>query len=160
MAAMKLDETHRISAYRLSVSLKAVPLTIIKGAGQEFIPIPEGESAIVADFHSVRTQTTSSPTHLTSGFYRIRAGPTRDIPTYDYEESKYVLDGQIDILDEATGITHHLVAGDWAFFHVGSKARFSSKSGGTAFFAVTRPVITLHPGLKGREEGQVGKAKL
>jgi len=61
-------------------------------------------------------------------------------------------------LDEATGVTHHLVAGDWAFFHVGSKAKFSSKSGGTAFFAVTRAIITQHPGLKGREE--VVKSKL
>jgi hypothetical protein len=34
------------------VSQKYVPLTIIKGAGHEYIPIPEGESAIVADFHS------------------------------------------------------------------------------------------------------------
>jgi hypothetical protein len=34
------------------VSKSYVPLTIIKGAGNEFIPIPEGESAIVADFHS------------------------------------------------------------------------------------------------------------
>lgn len=34
------------------MSQKAVPLTVIKGAGHEFIPIPEGESAIVADFHS------------------------------------------------------------------------------------------------------------
>jgi hypothetical protein len=28
------------------------------------------------------------------------------------------------IQDEATGKTHHLVAGDWAFFHVGSKAEW------------------------------------
>jgi hypothetical protein len=35
-----------------SVSQRPVPLTIIKGAGHEFIPIPAGESAIVADFHS------------------------------------------------------------------------------------------------------------
>jgi|TARA_R110002003_G_scaffold325_6_gene18807 glyoxylate utilization-related uncharacterized protein len=63
-----------------------------------------------------------------------------------------VLNGQIDVLDEATGVTHHLVAGDFAFFHVGSKAQFSTKSGGTAFFAVTRPIITQHPNLKGREE--------
>lgn len=34
------------------VSPKLQPLTVIKGAGHEFIPIPEGESAIVADFHS------------------------------------------------------------------------------------------------------------
>ncbi|KAH4148017.1 hypothetical protein HBH79_242200 [Parastagonospora nodorum] len=140
------------------VSQKYVPLTVIKGAGQEFIPIPEGESAIVADFHSIRTNTKDSPSYLTSGFYRIQPGPTRNIPTYDYEETKYVLNGQIDVLDEATGVTHHLVAGDFAFFYVGSKAQFSSKSGGTAFFAVTRPIITQHPGLKGREE--VVKSKL
>ncbi|KAH4087827.1 hypothetical protein HBH46_198940 [Parastagonospora nodorum] len=140
------------------LSQKYVPLTVIKGAGQEFIPIPEGESAIVADFHSIRTNTKDSPSYLTSGFYRIQPGPTRNIPTYDYEETKYVLNGQIDVLDEATGVTHHLVAGDFAFFHVGSKAQFSSKSGGTAFFAVTRPIITQHPGLKGREE--VVKSKL
>jgi uncharacterized cupin superfamily protein len=156
-----------------------VPLTIIKGAGHEFIPIPQGESAIVADFHSyvtrffifsrtylvippacfiqltsrsIRTQTTDSPAYLTSGFYKIQAGPTRDIPQYTYEETKYVLSGQIDVLDEATGITHHLVAGDFAFFHVGSKAKFSTKSNGLAFFAVTRAIITQHPNLKGREE--------
>lgn len=107
---------------------------------------------------SIRTKTTDSPAYLTSGFYRIQAGPTRNIPQYTYEETKYVLNGQIDVLDEATGVTHHLVAGDFAFFHVGSKAQFSSKSGGTAFFAVTRPIITQHPGLKGREE--VVKSKL
>jgi hypothetical protein len=153
-----------------------VPLTIIKGAGHEFIPIPQGESAIVADFHSyasrsssptiflrhllailhpltsnsIRTKTTDSPTYLTSGFYKIQAGPTRDIPQYTYEETKYVLSGQIDVLDEATG--------DFAFFHVGSKAQFSTKSHGMAFFAVTRPIITQHPNLKEREEEV--KAKL
>jgi hypothetical protein len=29
-----------------------VPLTIIKGAGHEFIQLPQGENATVADFHS------------------------------------------------------------------------------------------------------------
>ncbi|KAB2111507.1 hypothetical protein AG0111_0g2297 [Alternaria gaisen] len=134
------------------VSQKYVPLTIIKGAGQEYIPIPDGESAMVADFHSIRTQTTDSPTYITSGFYRVQAGPVRDIPQFESEESKYVLNGQIDVLDEATGIMHHLVAGDFAFFHKGSKAQFSTKSGGTAFFVVTRPIVAQHPGLKGREE--------
>ncbi|KAF3042010.1 hypothetical protein E8E11_005961 [Didymella keratinophila] len=138
----------------------AVPLTVIKGAGHEHIPIPAGETAIVADFHSIQTQTKDNPTYLTSGFYRIQPGPTRDIPAYTYEETKYVLQGQIDVLDEATGVTHHLVAGDFAFFHVGSKAQFSSKSGGTAFFAVTRPIITQHPGLVGREEKIPGQSKL
>jgi len=85
----------------------AVPLTVIKGAGHEHIPIPAGESAIVADFHSIQTQTKDNPTYLTSGFYRIQPGPTRDIPAYTYEETKYVLQGQIDVLDEATGVTHH-----------------------------------------------------
>ncbi|KAK5173544.1 uncharacterized protein LTR77_002225 [Saxophila tyrrhenica] len=139
------------------VSQEYTPLTIIKGAGHEHIPIPQGESAIVADFHSVRTKTTDSPAYLTSGFYKIQPGPARNIPTYTYEETKYVLSGQIDVLDEATGVTHHLVTGDWAFFHVGSKATFSSKSGGVAFFAVTRAIITEHPGLKNREEAVKSK---
>ncbi|KAF4978440.1 hypothetical protein FZEAL_5165 [Fusarium zealandicum] len=136
---------------RCVLSAKIVPLTIIKGAGHEHIPIPEGENAIVADFHSIRTQTVASPAHLTSGFYRVVPGPTR-YGSYDYEETKYVLRGQIDVTDEATGITHHLVAGDWAFFHVGSKAQFSTKSEGVAFYAVTRPVNDIHVNLQGREE--------
>ncbi|KAH0439453.1 ethanolamine utilization protein [Colletotrichum camelliae] len=149
-----------------------VPLTIIKGAGHEFIrvldgvkkvdifecarvdlnvPLPEGENATVADFHSIRTKTTDSPAHFTSGFYKIVAGPSRPAH-YTFEETKYVLSGQIDILDEATGITHHLVPGDFAFFHVGSKVQFSTKSEGLAFYAVTRPVRVAHPNLQGREE--------
>ncbi|KAF5521296.1 hypothetical protein CGCA056_v006404 [Colletotrichum aenigma] len=128
-----------------------VPLTIIKGAGHEFIPLPEGENATVADFHSIRTKTTDSPAHFTSGFYKIIAGPSRPAH-YTFEETKYVLSGQIDILDEATGITHHLVPGDFAFFHVGSKVQFSTKSEGLAFYAVTRPVRVPHPNLQGREE--------
>ncbi|RSM04582.1 hypothetical protein CEP52_006740 [Fusarium oligoseptatum] len=124
--------------YKNRMSANLVPLTIVKGAGHEFIPLPQGENATTADFHSIRTKTTDSPTHLTSGFYKI--------------ETKYILSGQIDILDEATGITHHLVPGDFAFFHVGSKVQFSTKSEGLAFYAVTRPVRTPHPNLQGREE--------
>lgn len=73
-----------------------VPLTIIKGAGHEFIPLPQGENAITADFHSIRTKT-ESPAHITSGFYKVEAGPDRPAH-YTFEESKYVLSGQIDIL--------------------------------------------------------------
>ncbi|RBR25050.1 uncharacterized protein FIESC28_02174 [Fusarium coffeatum] len=130
---------------------KIVPLTIIKGAGHEHIPIPEGECAIIADFHSVKSQSAHSTPYLTTGFYRVVPGPTR-YGEYDYEETKYVLKGQIDITDEATGKTHHLVAGDWAFFHVGSKAQFSTKTEGVAFYAVTRPKNDGHPNLVGREE--------
>jgi glyoxylate utilization-related uncharacterized protein len=79
---------------------------------------------------------------------------------YNFEESKFVISGQIDILDEATGITHHLVAGDYAFFHVGSKVLFSTQSSGMAFYVVTRPVRVAHPNLKGREEDVKGKSKL
>ncbi|TQN65118.1 hypothetical protein CSHISOI_10303, partial [Colletotrichum shisoi] len=104
----------------LSMSEPIVPLTIIKGAGHEFIPLPEGENATVADFHSIRTRTTSSPAHFTSGFYKIAAGPSRPAH-YTFEETKYVLSVQLQ--DEATGITHHLVPGDFAFFHVGSKVK-------------------------------------
>ncbi|KAH6983147.1 hypothetical protein BKA56DRAFT_583107 [Ilyonectria sp. MPI-CAGE-AT-0026] len=133
------------------MSSNIVPLTIIKGAGQEFIPLPNGENATTADFHSIRTKTADSPSHLTSGFYKITAGPQRPA-SYTFEETKYVLSGQIDVLDEATGITHHLVPGDFAFFYVGSKVKFSTKSNGLAFYAVTRPVRTPHPNLLGREE--------
>ncbi|KAJ5143009.1 uncharacterized protein N7515_001796 [Penicillium bovifimosum] len=90
---------------------------------------------------------TESPAHITSGFYKIEAGPERPA-TYTYEETKYVLSGEIDVFDEATGITHNLVAGDFAFFFVGSKVKFSTKSKGTAFYAVTRPVAVAHPTLK------------
>ncbi|KAF2451732.1 hypothetical protein P171DRAFT_478758 [Karstenula rhodostoma CBS 690.94] len=134
------------------MSQKAVPLTVIKGAGNEYIPIPEGESATLADFHSTRTQTKDNPSYLTSGFYRIQAGAARNAGPYAYEETKYVLTGQIDVLDEATGVTHHLVPGDFAFFHVGAKVQFSTQSEGLAFYAVTRPITKQHPGLKGREE--------
>ncbi|KAL2810569.1 hypothetical protein BJX63DRAFT_434215 [Aspergillus granulosus] len=119
----------------------------------EFIQLPEGENAITADFHSTRTKTESSPVHITSGFYKIEAGWQRPAD-YTYEETKYVLAGQIDVLDEATGITHHLVPGDFAFFYVGSKVKFSTKSHGLAFYAVTRPLRTPHVNLLGRDEGK------
>ncbi|KAF4969826.1 hypothetical protein FZEAL_10159 [Fusarium zealandicum] len=151
--AIKLLEGGIITNNRspCTVSSKIVPLTIIKGAGHEFIPLPQGDHATVADFHTTRTQTTDSPTRLTSGFYKITAGPAKPA-AYDFEESKYVLSGQIDVLDEATGITHRLTAGDFAFFHVGSKVQFSTRSEGMAFYVVTRPVRVAHPNLKGREE--------
>ncbi|KAF2011893.1 hypothetical protein BU24DRAFT_396527 [Aaosphaeria arxii CBS 175.79] len=133
------------------MSGQLVPLTVVKGAGSEHIPLPNGENATVADFHSIRTQTKDSPSYFTSGFYKIVAGPSRPAH-YNFEETKYILSGQIDILDEATGIQHHLVPGDFAFFHVGSKVQFSTKSEGFAFYAVTRPVKTPHPNLQGREE--------
>jgi len=78
------------------VSGNPVPLTVIKGAGHEFIPLPQGENATTADFHSIRTKT-ESPAYLTSGFYKIEAGPQRPAH-YTFEETKYVLSGQIDIL--------------------------------------------------------------
>lgn len=80
----------------MEVSSNIVPLTVIKGAGHEFIPLPKGENATTADFHSIRTKT-ESPAHFTSGFYKIEAGPERPA-SYTFEETKYVLNGQIDIL--------------------------------------------------------------
>jgi len=74
-----------------------VPLTVIKGAGHEYIPLPSGENATVADFHSIRTSTTDTPSYLTSGFYKIEQGPSRPAH-YNFEETKYVLQGQIDVL--------------------------------------------------------------
>ncbi|KAH7409839.1 hypothetical protein DE146DRAFT_327884 [Phaeosphaeria sp. MPI-PUGE-AT-0046c] len=142
--------------------MSPVPLTVIKGAGHEYIQLPPNDHATVADFHSIRTQTSSTPTYLTSGFYKITPGPPKPA-AYDFEETKYVLSGQIDVLDEATGITHHLTAGDFAFFYVGSKVQFSTKSEGMAFYAVTRPVRAEHGNLVARvreDEKAVGKARL
>jgi hypothetical protein len=79
------------------VSANLVPLTVIKGAGSEHIPLPQGENATLADFHSIRTNTTHSPAYFTSGFYKIEAGPARPAH-YTFEETKYILNGQIDIL--------------------------------------------------------------
>ncbi|THW37966.1 hypothetical protein D6D22_06974 [Aureobasidium pullulans] len=151
----------RILRHRVVVLVikKLVPLTIIKGASQEFIPFPTGENATVADFHSIRTSTTYSPSYLTSGFYKIEKGKAYPLH-YTCEETKYVISGQIDVLDEATGVTHHLVPGDFAFFYVGSKVQFSTKSAGLAFYAVTRPVKAAHPNLAGREEVVQSKSKL
>jgi ethanolamine utilization protein EutQ (cupin superfamily) len=96
---------------------------------------------------------------LTSGFYKIEKGKAYPLD-YSCEETKYVISGQIDVLDEATGVTHHLVPGDFAFFYVGSKVQFSTKSAGLAFYAVTRPVKAAHPNLAGREEDIKSKSKL
>ena len=79
------------------MSSNPVPHTVFKGAGHEFIPLPQGENVTLADFHSIRTRTTDSPTHFTSGFYKIEAGPQRPAH-YAFEETKYVLNGQIDVL--------------------------------------------------------------
>lgn len=76
--------------------MSPVPLTVIKGAGFEHIPLPNGVNATTADFHSIRTKT-DSPAHITSGFYKIEAGPARPAQ-YNFEESKYVLSGQVDVL--------------------------------------------------------------
>lgn len=83
---------------------KIVPLTIIKGAGHEHIPIPEGECAIIADFHSIKSQSSHSTPYLTTGLYRVVPGPTR-YGEYDYEETKYVLKGQIDITVRSQSIS-------------------------------------------------------
>ncbi|TIA44027.1 hypothetical protein D6C83_06041 [Aureobasidium pullulans] len=107
----------------------------------------------------IRTSTTDSPSYLTSGFYKIEKGKAYPLH-YTCEETKYVISGQIDVLDEATGVTHHLVPGDFAFFYVGSKVQFSTKSAGLAFYAVTRPVKAAHPNLAGREEVVQSKSKL
>ena len=87
---------------------KIVPLTIIKGAGHEHIPIPEGECAIIADFHSIKSQSSHSTPYLTTGFYRVVPGPTR-YGDYDYEETKYVLKGQIDITVRSMSISESVL---------------------------------------------------
>lgn len=74
-----------------------VPLTVYKGAGHEHVPFAaNGSPHITADFHSIRAQTESSPAYVTSGFYKVEAGPKLSAH-YTFQEAKYVLSGQIDI---------------------------------------------------------------
>jgi hypothetical protein len=85
------------------VSSSLVPLTVVKGAGFEHIPFAAansnstlaGTSHITADFHSIRTKT-EGPAYITSGFYKVEAGPILNA-SYAFEEAKYVLQGQIDV---------------------------------------------------------------
>jgi hypothetical protein len=77
------------------VSTNLVPLTVYKGAGHEHIPCAAGSPHITADFHSIRTKT-DAPAYVTSGFYKVEAGPKLSAH-YAFEEAKYVLSGQIDV---------------------------------------------------------------
>lgn len=77
------------------MSSSLVPLTVYKGAGHEHIPFNAGSPHITADFHSIRTKT-EAPAYVTSGFYKVEAGPTLSAH-YAFEEAKYVLSGQIDV---------------------------------------------------------------
>ncbi|WWC88930.1 uncharacterized protein L201_003845 [Kwoniella dendrophila CBS 6074] len=142
----------------LILPVALVPLTVIKGASHANLPLMAGENAGLGDILETRTKTKEEKgTFVTSGFYRIVAGPARPAH-YAYEEAKLVLRGEIDILDEATGITHHAVPGDFIHFHVGSKVKFSSQSEGFAFYVVTR--AANHPHLTDRQESTTSKARL
>jgi hypothetical protein len=77
------------------MSSNLVPLTVYKGAGHEHIPFVAGSPHITADFHSIRTKT-DAPAYVTSGFYKVEAGPKLSAH-YAFEEAKYVLSGQIDV---------------------------------------------------------------
>lgn len=73
-----------------------VPLTVYKGAGHEHVPFAaNGSPHITADFHSIRTKT-EAPAYVTSGFYKVEAGPKLSAH-YAFEEAKFVLSGQIDV---------------------------------------------------------------
>jgi hypothetical protein len=74
-------------------STNLVPLTVYKGAGHEHIPFVAGSPHITADFHSIRTKTDSSPTYITSGFYKVEAG-TKLSAHYAFEEAKVCCDLQ------------------------------------------------------------------
>jgi hypothetical protein len=68
-------------------STNLVPLTVYKGAGHEHIPFAAGSPHITADFHSIRTKTDNAPTYITSGFYKVEAGPKLSAH-YAFEEAK------------------------------------------------------------------------
>ena len=80
------------------MSSNLVPLTVYKGAGHEHIPFVAGSPHITADFHSIRTKT-DAPAYVTSGFYKVEAGPKLSAH-YAFEEiSKEVIPIRPEISD-------------------------------------------------------------
>lgn len=131
------------------MSKTIVHIEIIRNAGGINFPFNEGYTSATGDLHSFPAE--AGP--VTSGFYRIAKGVSRTAE-YTYAESKYVINGEINIYvssmkedrrapsteatfalrnqDYATRITHTVVPGDFVYLPIGSKVdvrRFTSLGG-------------------------------
>jgi len=73
---------------------------------------------------------------LTSGLYKILQGPAHDY-TYDYEEFKYIVEGQLNLTD-GTGQYVEAKAGDLMYFPNGTFVNFGTVEHGLGFFVGQR----------------------
>ncbi|KAI9737884.1 MAG: hypothetical protein M1834_009254 [Cirrosporium novae-zelandiae] len=87
-------------------------------------------NAFLGDVYSSDKVDSKAP--VTCGFYRQESG-TPLVYTYDYDEMKVILEGEIDIQDE-TGQKVHATPGDVFWFPKGAKITFTTPSYGLAFY--------------------------
>jgi ethanolamine utilization protein EutQ (cupin superfamily) len=90
---------------------------------------------------AILTNPSTSPTPISSGFYRLEAGTPLDY-TYSYDEMKIVLEGHFYIKDE-TGTEVKGEKGDVFHFAKGSRIIFRTDEYGLAFFVGQRVRDTL-----------------
>lgn len=73
---------------------------------------------------------------ITCGLFKQEAGDPCPY-TYEAEEFKILLDGELSVTNDR-GETFDLKPGEILFFGKGEKVKFSSKSGGLAFYVAQR----------------------
>ena len=81
---------------------------------------------------------TVSGAGMTGGLYKLLAGPHLDY-TYDYEEFKYIVNGEFHLTD-GTGQKVVAKAGDLMYFPKGCPVRFESPKFALGFFVGQRAV--------------------
>lgn len=74
---------------------------------------------------------------ICAGFFHLNKTDKPLVYTYDYEEMKYVADGEFIITDES-GQKVHASIGDVLFFGNGETITFETPSHGTGFFVGQR----------------------
>ncbi|MFC5521670.1 cupin domain-containing protein [Polaromonas jejuensis] len=74
---------------------------------------------------------------ITAGLFRIGKGQSMPY-SYDFDEFKLVLEGEITVKDQANGQVYELKAGDVIQFPAGTKVSYSSHSSGLAFYVAQR----------------------
>ncbi|KAI5480401.1 hypothetical protein MNV49_000976 [Pseudohyphozyma bogoriensis] len=75
---------------------------------------------------------------ISGGLFEVKAHDAPFEYTYKYHELKYIISGQIDLKDKATGVTINGTAGDVIKIPKGTTVLFSSPSEGKAFYVGQR----------------------
>ncbi|EMR13514.1 hypothetical protein MPL1_04712 [Methylophaga lonarensis MPL] len=74
---------------------------------------------------------------LCAGFFHLNKTDAPLVYTYDYEEMKYIADGEF-IITDGSGQKVHATVGDVLFFADGETIIFETPSHGTGFFVGQR----------------------